>query len=187
MNWNRSETLALAKQSCSLCNGLGQRSIRKGECTPCNCVLRAIFRACYARFRHCNDREKYISKVTLVPCDGKAQKMAFARLDEEYIADFCLIGRRTLDELEYIVFRSHFLLGAEWNLCCERLRLDRGAFFHVIYRIQQKLGRVFRELKPYGLYPVDEYFAGRVHNSLLTVVPNKRVRFPVRPPVRKAA
>ena len=166
--------------------GLGQRSVRKGERTPCKCVLRAIFRACYARFRYCSDREKYISKVTLVPCQGRENKMAFARLDEEYIADFCLIGRRSLDEFDYVVFKAHFLLGADWRLCCQQLRIDRGSFFHSIYRIQQRLGRVFRELKPYGLYPVDEYFAGRVRDCKLTVVP-KRVRMPVRPPLRKAA
>jgi len=38
--------------------------------------------------------------------------------------------------------------------------MDRGAFFHEAYRIEQKLGRVFRELEPHALFPVDEYFNG---------------------------
>ena len=29
-----------------------------------------------------------------------------------------------------------------------------------MYRIEQKLGRVFRELEPYPLFPLDEYFNG---------------------------
>jgi hypothetical protein len=29
-----------------------------------------------------------------------------------------------------------------------------------VYRIEQKLGRVFRELEPYSLFPLDEYFHG---------------------------
>ncbi len=56
------------------------------------------------------------------------------------------------------MFRYHFLLGADWKLCCRKLNMDRGTFFHEIYRIEQKLGKVFRELKPHALFPVDEYF-----------------------------
>lgn len=44
-------------------------------------------------------------------------------------------------------------------MCCRKLNLDRGTFFHDVYRIQQKLGRTFRELEPYALFPVDEYFS----------------------------
>jgi len=44
MNWDRSETLALAKEFCAHCKGEGQRSIRKGQPTPCNCVLRHLSR-----------------------------------------------------------------------------------------------------------------------------------------------
>jgi len=41
--------------------------------------------------------------------------------------------------------------------------MDRGEFFHNIYRIEQKLGRAFAELKPFPLYPLDEYFGGMAH------------------------
>jgi hypothetical protein len=51
-------------------------------------------------------------------------------------------------------------LGADWKLCCYKLKLERGEFFHEIYRIEQKLGRTFRELQPHALFPVDEYFNG---------------------------
>jgi hypothetical protein len=71
MIWDRSETIGLAKESCAYCEGEGQRSIRKGQPTPCNCVLRAIFRACYARFRYCVTKEKFMSKVSLVPCRAR--------------------------------------------------------------------------------------------------------------------
>jgi hypothetical protein len=76
------------------------------------------------------------------------------------MADFVLIARRTLSEFEYRLFRYHFLLGADWKLCSRRLGIDRGNFFHAVYRIEQKLGRVFRELEPYSLFPLDEYFHG---------------------------
>ncbi|HSU32024.1 MAG TPA: hypothetical protein VLJ11_12400 [Bryobacteraceae bacterium] len=76
------------------------------------------------------------------------------------MADFVLVSRRTLSEYEYKVFKYHFLLGADWKLCCRKLGIDRGEFFHEVYRVQQKLGRTFRELEPYALFPLDEYFHG---------------------------
>ena len=78
------------------------------------------------------------------------------------MADFCLVSRRILDEMENRVFRYHFLLGADWRLCTRKLKMDRGTFFHTIYRIEQKLGREFAALKPYSLYPPSEYFHGVV-------------------------
>lgn len=81
------------------------------------------------------------------------------------MADFCLVSRRVLDDFDHKVFRYHFLLGADWRLCCRQLQIDRGTFFHTIYRIEQQLGRTFAELKPYPLYPLDEYFGGMVHKS----------------------
>jgi len=160
MQWTRSETLALAQQSCTFCYGLGLRPGRSGASTPCNCVFRAVFRACYARFRHCASKEKYISRVSLEANPGRQRKSVWGLKNEEYIADFCLVSRRTLDEYEYRIFKYHFLLGADWKLCCRKLNIDRGTFFHEVYRIQQKLGRTFRELEPHALFPLDEYFNG---------------------------
>jgi hypothetical protein len=164
MEWTRSETLALAAPACNICLGLGLR-IGRGEAThPCNCVLRAIFRACFDRFRDCVSREKYMSRVTLDPLPGKERRGTWGRKDEEYSADFCLVSKRTLTEVEHRIFRYHFLLGADWKLCCQKLQMDRGNFFHAVYRIEQKLGRVFRELEPYALFPVNEYFHGPSKN-----------------------
>lgn len=89
---------------------------------------------------------------------GRQRKQTWGMKNEEYIADFCLVSRRVLDDDQYRIFRFHFLLGADWKLCCQRLGMDRGEFFHEVYRIEQKLGRAFRELEPYALFPLDEYF-----------------------------
>jgi hypothetical protein len=43
--------------------------------------------------------------------------------------------------------------------------MDRGTFFHSIYRIEQRLGRVFAELEPYALYPLSEYFGGMIRKE----------------------
>ncbi len=182
MEWTRSETLALAVPACNICLGLGLRMGRHEASHPCNCVLRAIFRACYDQFRDCATRAKYVSKVTLDPMPGKDRRGAFGRKNEEYVADFCLVSKRTLSELEYRVFRNHFLLGADWKLCSRKLKLDRGAFFHTVYRLQQKLGRVFRELEPYGLFPVNDYFHGPA-KSVTSCLAGKVL--PIRPPLRR--
>ena len=191
--WNRSETIALAKENCALCQGVGLRcSTKTGTEVPCKCVLRSIFRACYSRFRHCVEKEKHMSQARLAIIGGKDRRQVWGRRDEEYIADFSLIAKRILSESEYRLFRFHFLLGADWRLCCRRLNMDRGSFFHDVYRIQQKLGRVFRELEPYALYPLDEYFGGVVRKEL-SPTPAKVLHMPsgngraVTPPLRKVA
>jgi len=171
MKWSRSETLALAQQSCIHCYGLGLRPGRGGASTPCNCVFRAIFRACYAKFRQCSSKEKYISRVSLESNPGRLRKCVWGLKNEEYIADFCLVSRRALNEYEHRIFKYHFLLGADCSLVSRKMKIDRGTFFHDIYRIQQKLGRTFRELQPHALFPLDEYFNGGGKVAEPTVTP----------------
>ena len=191
-DWNRSEVLALAKETCTQCQGFGLRSrVRQGAASPCNCVLRGVFRACYRRFRFCASNEKHMSMVRLELVHGKENRQTWGMKNEEYMADFILVTRKALDEFEYKIFRFHFLLGADWKLCCRRLELDRGIFFHLVYRIEQKLGKVFRELQPYPLYPLDEYFGGVVKKDLLPG--HKLLQMPepprnrLMPPLRKVA
>jgi hypothetical protein len=160
MDWTRSETLALAMHQCAQCHGSGLRLARKGLLSPCNCVLRSIFRICYARFQKCVTQERHLSRVSMEPHAGRNRPESWGRKDEEYIADFTLVAKRTLTAEEHRLFRFHFLLGADWKLCARQLKIDRGNFFHAVYRIEQKLGRVFRELEPYPLFPLDDYFHG---------------------------
>ena len=159
MDWTRSETLALAQASCTYCYGLGLRPGRSGHSSPCNCVFRAIFRACYARFQDCAAKDKYVSKVSLGSNRG-GRNSVWGLKNEEYVADFCLVSQRVLSPEQYRLFRYHYLLGADWKLCTRKLNIDRGAFFHEVYRIEQRLGRAFRELEPYPLFPLDSYFNG---------------------------
>jgi len=190
MNWTRSETIAMALHSCTHCFGLGMRPGRNGLDTPCNCVFRGIFRACYARFQQCTSKERYISRVSLEANPGRHRKTVWGLKNEEFIADFCLVSRRVLDEDEYTLFKFHFLLGADWKLCCRRLNLDRGTFFHEVYRIEQKLGRAYRETAPHALYPLDEYFGGTGRREIEPCIPTAEadldlgrkpaLRFPLR-------
>src|SRR5579883_455597 len=138
---------------------------------PCPCVFRAIFRACYNRFRECVEKGPHTSAVTMEFCRGAEGHRTYSRKREEYMADFCLVSQRLLDPADYRLFRIHFLLGADWKLCCRHFHVDRGTFFHAVYRIQQRLGRAFAELEPYALFPLDEYFSGMIRHPLPSTPP----------------
>jgi hypothetical protein len=194
MNWNRSDTVGLAKPRCTYCRGTGL-TLGRQELAPCRCVLRTIFRHCYNRFRASALKGPSCSHTTLEFTAGRDRQFSWGRKDEEFMADFLLVSKRTLTPAEYTTFSCHYLLGADWKLCCRRLKLERGPFFHEAYRIEEKLGRVFRELKPYSLFPLDEYFHGssgemeqRIH-PLPAFEPSRGLRpnqvIPV--PSRKAA
>jgi hypothetical protein len=172
---------------------LRESNSRRSKDVPCSCVLRGIFRVCYARFRQCIEKEKHMSHVRLALISGRDRRQVWGRRDEEYIADFCLVSKRFLDDSEHKLFRFHFLLGADWRLCCRQLKMERGSFFHEVYRIQQKLGKVFRELEPYALYPLDEYFGGtykkdlRPESAKILRMPMDARRRSLRPPLKKVA
>ena len=199
MQWTRSETVALAASSCVFCQGLGLKP-GKGQrrLVPCKCVFREIFRLCFQKFERCVKREKYLSHVSgeIYGSNGQ-RRIVWSRKVEEYIADFCLVARRTLDEEEWRVFNARFLMGGEWELCCRQLRMEKGRYFHTVYRIQNKLGRAFREVTPYALFPLDEYFRTTVRSartassvweahwrSAVLEAEKRRKVVPIRPPLR---
>ncbi|MBA3976083.1 MAG: hypothetical protein C0504_17900 [Candidatus Solibacter sp.] len=192
MEWTLSDTIALAAVDCSRCGGYGIRDLERGGPRPCSCVFRAIFRICYAKFQQCVNRGKWLTSVTLEASPKGGRRITWGRKNEEFIADFLSVTRRTLDPFEYRLFTYHYLLGAGCSLCTRRLGVDRGAFFHAVYRIQEKLGRTYRELRPYSLFPIDEYFHGRTENTTpVTVDPgdcvpirgnslNQRIKVPIK-------
>jgi hypothetical protein len=120
-----------------------------------------------------------MSRISLEFIPGRERNQSWGRKDEEYMADFILVSRRSLSEADFSIFKYHFLLGADWKLCCRKLGVDRGNFFHAVYRIEQELGRVFRETEPYGLFPLDEYFHGTLRDT-----PAARMPMRTSPPVR---
>jgi hypothetical protein len=75
------------------------------------------------------------------------------------------VTKRTLSEAEYKIFNYHFLLGADWRLCCRKMKMEKGVFFHLLYRMMAKLGKTFAELEPYALYPIHDYFYGEFRGT----------------------
>jgi hypothetical protein len=174
MQWSRSNSIGLAKASCTHCQGLGMRLVHNGKEAPCDCVFRTVFRTCFNRFRQFVAEGAHTGTVSLESCRGRDGRRTYSRKREEYLADFCLVSDRVLDDYDHRIFRFHFLLGADWRLCCRQLKMDRGDFFHAVYLIEQRLGRVFAELQPYPLFPLSEYFGGIIRkepDSSLVAVP----------------
>ena len=164
--------LALSVEDCSQCLGIGRITNMFGT-RVCPCVLRNVFRTCHARFRAIVGKDANECRITEQSLLGGTPH-TWAMKDEEFAADFCLVARRNLDEDEHRLFRFYFLLGADWRACCRKLVMDRGKFFRAVYDLEVKLGRVFRELKPHALYPLDEYYTA-THAKIAAETPRPKV------------
>ena len=181
--WTRSTSLALARQRCELCHGLGL--VGDSFSTPCRCVLRSIFHICHDRFIECAQGKKFTSVVTLDLHSGPERRGTWSFKHEEYMADFILLARRMLSESDYRLFRYRFLLGADWRLCAQKLGMDRGTCFNRIYSMMQRLGRAFAEMEPYPMFPLAEYFYANHRGEVVKPCePPKSGPQPVRPPVK---
>jgi hypothetical protein len=146
--WRRRVSLAVSKEGCALCAGIGQRAVYGGTLRPCECALRGIFRACYGRYVQCRQRTQF---------------GMFDAKTVHFLADFASVSRRHLDEGEWEIFHSLFLEGRPLSVLAEKQGMERVKFYHRVYRIETVLGRAFAELIPYPLFPLDEYFGGRVN------------------------
>lgn len=155
MNWTRSETIGLARAGCRQCWGIGLIDGRGNIPQPCGCVCREIFRECLRRYKVCAIPRM---QARLLRCAGG---LTWSRMGEEFRADVWLLARRTLDGPHWRVFILHHVHGWDWRICCRRLGLSRGNFFHAVYRIEVLVGRAMREVGPHSLHPTDAYFQGR--------------------------
>ncbi len=154
--------LGNASAACKACRGNGGSPTYRGaQLSMCDCVARQIFRACLAKYR---DLEHF-SRETMVGWTGlqkqarsRAEACRYVRIAEDYRADFYLISKRYLNQREWALFQMYMLEGRTWRECAAQVQMDRGSLFHSIYRMERTLGRIFLTLKPYGLFPLDEYF-----------------------------
>jgi hypothetical protein len=82
-----------------------------------------------------------------------------SRPAEEYVADFAVVGRRALRErpLLLVVFDLYILEGLSTACCLRKLKIQQNVFFRRVFQIKQELGRAFREVQPYPLFPLAAY------------------------------
>jgi hypothetical protein len=141
------------------------------------------------KFRQCASGGHLVRPFNIDGTSGpQGHKVSNGRKNEEFCADVWLVAKRTLtNPTEWAIFRFHHLLGADWKLCGRRLGMDKGNFFHAVYRIEAKLGKVFRELQPYPLFPIDEYFQGNTRRVAVGPCPipdaPRPGNGPLRPPL----
>jgi hypothetical protein len=83
--------------------------------------------------------------------------------DAEYAADLWLIAKRSLDRRERLIYCEYLLQQQPWTVVGPLTKLNRGQFFHSVYRIESKLGRGLLEA---GIFPPHNYFAGTYHAGL---------------------
>ncbi|MGA2716683.1 MAG: hypothetical protein ABSG41_26640 [Bryobacteraceae bacterium] len=163
MNREQSDLL-MASQTCGRCNGTG-RNKKLGKDTidavSCRCVFIGIFRECHRRFRQCNENPKHLSVTSLVMTHGVNASRSFGRKNEEYLADFTLISARVLGRgtREHWLFTLRYLQGADPSLIQRRMGITGEEYRNTDARVIEKLGRAFRDTKPYSLFPLDEYFS----------------------------
>ena len=137
---------------------------------------RDCFRSCYARFRYCTEGGGFLRGYRSV----------------EFMCDFHLACKRALNPAEWRIFSAHYLLGADWVLCTRQLGIpcqthnDKKNFFEACYRIEAKLGRVFRDLQPFALWTCNEYFCEKQRGAKIAPTPVKDAEpsyRPLRPPL----
>jgi hypothetical protein len=181
----RSDWSALALGTCTHCQGSGLSSAQQ----TCACVYRGIFRVVLNKFRQC-EAGGHLQPIFMGTNAPRYRRSGHTRKREEFAADFYLTAVRTLtDPAELNLFKYHYCYGADFKLCCQKLGLTRGNFFHACYRVEHKLGKVFQDLKPFALFPTDEYFQvviGRNVDIRPTPIPHAvhANGVPLRPPLR---
>jgi hypothetical protein len=153
----RAIALGAARASCAACHGWG----RVGDDERlCNCVLRQIFRSCFARWRMEQLRMIHSAttgyRILAVPGPrGPCRRVVPGNTAAEYSADFEICARQVLRAADQRLFRMHFLRGRPWFDCVGPLGLDRGNFFHAVYRIEGRMGRALLDRQ---MYPTQRYF-----------------------------
>lgn len=159
--WTHDKVFALAWMKCVKCRGVGL-TIRKTRMQPCGCVTRRAFNTClgkYHRIQATQDRLRGTTPV-LNP-GGRDLRFTWSRKSEEFCADFFLLSKRALNSVEWGIFELFMLQGHNWRYCTAKLKMQRGPFFHAVYKIREILGRAFMETRPYPLFPLDQYFGVR--------------------------
>lgn len=160
VEWTRSDTIALSYARCTDCEGVGLRRVRRGGgVTACGCVRRAMCRAVVQRL-HEISHEQGGKASNVVAQRSQVRTFTYSRPVEEFVADAYLIARRALSAAEWDCFRFAMLLGADWRAMTKRLGMDRGNYYHLYYRTEEKLGLAWATVKPYPVYPIRQYFEG---------------------------
>ncbi len=165
--WRQGAACAMAQSTCTLCAGLGRkRGLGKAE-RVCECVYRRVFRACFREYREIRQQalesEAHLARYSVQKTGGCA--LGWHRPASNFVCDFELTGRRVLEGFDRQTFERYVIgqLG-EGKVSCHR-SLDR---------VRIRAGQAFAELKPYGLWPVRDYYNASGNVLFVESVPTWR-------------
>ncbi len=157
----------MADPRCWRCRGTGEVTNRYGA-RVCHCVYRRVFRVCMRRYEQSRSFGGLLCGAGLAQRVSRCQGLSTeprAYREAAYTADIELTAKRALTgrTMARAIWWYHFMHGCDWQNCIRLIRyqvglpLDRGNYFHEVYRTEVMLGRVFLEMRPYSLCP-QEYF-----------------------------
>lgn len=149
---NRGVAIANAAAKCTHCGGEGSLR-RRGYC---GCVLRAVFRICWDQYKYSAENGISLNRCCVMEI-SRGGKILTGLPHAEFVADFERAVARALTPARRKLFELHFAGGLAWYDCLAKLRLDRGQFFHEVYRVEEAIGAECLK----GLYPLDQYFGVR--------------------------
>lgn len=186
------DLIALARTGCARCLGVGWfiGGLSKKAEMVCGCVDRGVCRLVIRAYHFYSDQSGALIRTNLSQFSRPSNRQggrANGRKAEEFTADVWLCAKRTLTPRQWNIFRRHHIGAEEWH----QFGMDKGTFFHEVYRLEQKLGHVFREQKPFPLFPIDEYMRDSSQSLLADIRPCFPVvprvgRIPLVPPLRPA-
>ena len=159
--------VALAQKNCEHCFGTAKVFWRftpeDNKLRTCSCVYRKVFQTCWDKYAEIqSNRFNGCGAVNLERNAGAEPGNApivYGNKLAEYCADFVLLAKRCLNRFEHRIFKRYYLDNIHYKLLMDDHRLSRRMIYYEVEKIQTKLGRYYCELKPFALYPVDEYFS----------------------------
>jgi hypothetical protein len=157
--WTRADVLGLARPGCTNCHGRGWFSATPGY--ACHCVTRSIFRQLMAEWHKVKDAEHLAQfRVEQIGQRGgkTCRRGTWSMKRPEFVADLELLVKRVLAPSDFRVWRLWHCYGADHHTMQRITGMNKGEVFHTVYRIETKVGREARQLKPYALFPVADYY-----------------------------
>lgn len=162
VHWTPDVCWTMAKPSCRMCWGSGVCPSWGRTQRPCRCVYRRVFSQCLHEYQRIAS-ETGASTAQLWRNEGRRTgarpARGWHRPAENFRADFELLARRALSAEQWRVFRLMFLSGHRPMEIFAQQKLSRGRGFHERYKIMEILGQVYAETRPYGLWPIADYYA----------------------------
>jgi hypothetical protein len=161
--WAEIDPTVVSLRQCRYCHGEGFVRGRGAERRPCDCVLRGIFYAA----------TEYVREWWTGEIPDCSTRWTFGYRAKELRVDIDLAAKAVLGAADYRIFDLRFTLGLDWPACCRVLRMDRGAFWHRVYRIAAIVGA---EIVERGIWPLGRYFRQQMPaESLLAATMSHRM------------